>query len=380
MIRITTIAAALLIGLRPRRARRGAGGAASHATPRSRSRPGALRASSAPSTSTSCSAASRCSRTSAPTAIGARCWPSATSHEEGGPDSPEEQVKALAAELRRSPIRRPKAASARASRPTAGRRQLSDADAIAAFGVVPPDFSVIAKARGIDAAVPVVDLQLLHGLPGRRPGLHPCPDARLPRPAAGRRRRCPTASTTTRSSRATPSACRRRWPTAPSPTRTRPSRRRPTSMRSDVSAFLMWLAEPHLVARKESGLRVMVFLLLFAGLMWFVKQKLWGPIHRHNPSPDEVAAAGVATAPPSRSSRAAARSRIRRNRKGPSGALSLGGAIGAAVDLSRGSASATMRGRQRPCRPSPCATSRSIDNPPVRRASPCPRSVLQSPR
>jgi ubiquinol-cytochrome c reductase cytochrome c1 subunit len=48
----------------------------------------------------------------------------------------------------------------------------------------------------------------------------------------------------------------------------------------DVSAFLMWVAEPHLVARKESGFRVILFLILFAGLMWAVKEKLWAPVHR----------------------------------------------------------------------------------------------------
>jgi ubiquinol-cytochrome c reductase cytochrome c1 subunit len=56
----------------------------------------------------------------------------------------------------------------------------------------------------------------------------------------------------------------------------------------DVSAFLMWLAEPHLVDRKEAGFKVILFLVLFAGLMWFVKEKLWAPVHHHNPSPDEV--------------------------------------------------------------------------------------------
>jgi ubiquinol-cytochrome c reductase cytochrome c1 subunit len=49
----------------------------------------------------------------------------------------------------------------------------------------------------------------------------------------------------------------------------------------DVSAFLMWVAEPGLVARKEAGFRVILFLILFAGLMWMVKQKLWAPLHRH---------------------------------------------------------------------------------------------------
>ena len=59
----------------------------------------------------------------------------------------------------------------------------------------------------------------------------------------------------------------------------------------DVSAFLMWVAEPHLVARKAIGLQVLLFLFLFAGLMWFVKQRLWTPIHHHNPDADDVAAA-----------------------------------------------------------------------------------------
>jgi ubiquinol-cytochrome c reductase cytochrome c1 subunit len=66
----------------------------------------------------------------------------------------------------------------------------------------------------------------------------------------------------------------------------------------DVSAFLMWLAEPHLMERKSAGFRVIVFLLLFAGLMWFVKERLWGPIHHHNPSPKEAAAHGATKAPP----------------------------------------------------------------------------------
>ena len=46
----------------------------------------------------------------------------------------------------------------------------------------------------------------------------------------------------------------------------------------DVSAFLMWLSEPHMVARKETGLQVILFLILFAGLMYAVKQRLWAKI------------------------------------------------------------------------------------------------------
>jgi ubiquinol-cytochrome c reductase cytochrome c1 subunit len=46
----------------------------------------------------------------------------------------------------------------------------------------------------------------------------------------------------------------------------------------DVSAFLMWAAEPHLVERKEMGFRVMAFLIIFAGLVYLTKRKVWGAI------------------------------------------------------------------------------------------------------
>ena len=43
----------------------------------------------------------------------------------------------------------------------------------------------------------------------------------------------------------------------------------------DVSAFLMWAAEPHLQARKQTGFSVMAFLLVFAGLLYATKRKVW---------------------------------------------------------------------------------------------------------
>ncbi|MEP0232585.1 cytochrome c1 [Roseibium sp.] len=43
----------------------------------------------------------------------------------------------------------------------------------------------------------------------------------------------------------------------------------------DVSAFMMWAAEPHLEARKKMGFRVMIFLIVFAGLLYFTKKHLW---------------------------------------------------------------------------------------------------------
>jgi len=46
----------------------------------------------------------------------------------------------------------------------------------------------------------------------------------------------------------------------------------------DVTAFLMWTAEPHLDARKRIGLQVMIFLIVFATLMWFVKRRIWAKV------------------------------------------------------------------------------------------------------
>lgn len=47
---------------------------------------------------------------------------------------------------------------------------------------------------------------------------------------------------------------------------------------TDVSAFLMWVADPHMNDRKEAGFRVLLFLLVFAGLMYMVKRRLWAGV------------------------------------------------------------------------------------------------------
>ena len=43
----------------------------------------------------------------------------------------------------------------------------------------------------------------------------------------------------------------------------------------DVSAFMMWVAEPHLSGRKQTGFVVLLFLVLFAGLMYATKRRIW---------------------------------------------------------------------------------------------------------
>jgi cytochrome c1 len=47
----------------------------------------------------------------------------------------------------------------------------------------------------------------------------------------------------------------------------------------DVAAFLMWTAEPHLEARKRIGLQVILFLIFFAGLLYFTKKRVWSKVH-----------------------------------------------------------------------------------------------------
>jgi ubiquinol-cytochrome c reductase cytochrome c1 subunit len=46
----------------------------------------------------------------------------------------------------------------------------------------------------------------------------------------------------------------------------------------DVSAFLMWAAEPHLEDRKKTGFRVMFFLILFSALIYLTKRKIWAEV------------------------------------------------------------------------------------------------------
>lgn len=49
----------------------------------------------------------------------------------------------------------------------------------------------------------------------------------------------------------------------------------------DVASFLSWAAEPKLEERKKIGLRVIVFLAVFATLLFFVKKRIWAGIEGH---------------------------------------------------------------------------------------------------
>jgi cytochrome c1 len=49
----------------------------------------------------------------------------------------------------------------------------------------------------------------------------------------------------------------------------------------DVAAFLMWTAEPHLESRKRIGFQVMIFLIVFAALLYFTKKRVWSAVEGH---------------------------------------------------------------------------------------------------
>ena len=48
----------------------------------------------------------------------------------------------------------------------------------------------------------------------------------------------------------------------------------------DVTAFLMWAAEPTMVERKQAGFRNLVMIVILAVLLYFTNKKLWQPIKR----------------------------------------------------------------------------------------------------
>ena len=48
-------------------------------------------------------------------------------------------------------------------------------------------------------------------------------------------------------------------------------------MSEDVAAFLMWTAEPKMMARKSAGLTAVLFLIFLTVLLYFTNKKIWAP-------------------------------------------------------------------------------------------------------
>ena len=50
-------------------------------------------------------------------------------------------------------------------------------------------------------------------------------------------------------------------------------------MAADVSTFLMWAAEPTLERRRQLGVSVTLFLIVFTGILYAAKRKVWSDLH-----------------------------------------------------------------------------------------------------
>jgi len=48
----------------------------------------------------------------------------------------------------------------------------------------------------------------------------------------------------------------------------------------DVSAFLMWTAEPKMMARKQAGFAGVIFLTILAVLLYLTNKRIWAPVKR----------------------------------------------------------------------------------------------------
>jgi cytochrome c1 len=53
----------------------------------------------------------------------------------------------------------------------------------------------------------------------------------------------------------------------------------------DIAAFLMWTAEPKLNQRKQTGLKSIVFLIIFAGMLYAIKRRIWAGLHDTSGTP-----------------------------------------------------------------------------------------------
>jgi len=199
----------------------------------------------------------------------------------GGPEFPEKEVEALAAsyKIKDGPNQageyfdRPGRPSDRFPPPFANEQ----AARAALAGNYPPDMSVLAKARGYSRGFPLFLFDALPGFSYQEHGVDyivslmegyedPPPDVKMPDGQfydpymPGRRIGMPpplSEGVVTYEDGAPQTI---------------------DQYAKDVAAFMMWVAEPHLESRKRIGLGVVAFLLVFVGLLYFTKRKIWSNV------------------------------------------------------------------------------------------------------
>ena len=201
--------------------------------------------------------------------------------EPGGPGFSEAQVKALAVEYQVEDATaegglRPAGAADRWPSPFANDQEARDANG----GSLPPDFSVLAKARGVTDPFPTWVFNYFTGyqeggadyIYALLNGYHEAPEGFELAPGQYYNEYFPG------------NAIGMAPPLADGSVTYVPGEdgvgvpETVEQYSADVSAFMMWMAEPHLVSRKQTGFVVLLFLVLFAGLMYATKRKLWAGI------------------------------------------------------------------------------------------------------
>ncbi|SEQ06040.1 ubiquinol-cytochrome c reductase cytochrome c1 subunit [Devosia sp. YR412] len=208
--------------------------------------------------------------------------------EEGGPSFSEEQVKALAAEYEVDDAtadggRRKAVPADRWPSPFATEQDARDANG----GALPPDFSVLAKARGVTDAFPFWVFNYFTGYSEGGPdyihallnGYH----EEVPESA-------PHNSDGTPFDLAEGKHYNDYFPghaigMAPplsdglvTYVAAEGEAEVPQTLdqySQDVAAYMMWMAEPHLAGRKQTGFVVLLFLIGFSALMYLTKRRIW---------------------------------------------------------------------------------------------------------
>ncbi len=193
--------------------------------------------------------------------------------EKGGPEFSQSQVKALAAEFKIKDVDDKGEPIERDGRPADRfpKLFLNNDAAAAVHGVAPPDLSVMAKARSYSRGFPLFVIDALPGIAYQEHGVdflyalltgYTNPDdlnwnkyfpghaIKMAKPLSDGQVEYTDGSPKTESQYA-----------------------------KDVTAFLYWAAEPKMEERKRTGFNVMIFLIVFAGLMYFTKKKIWADAH-----------------------------------------------------------------------------------------------------
>lgn len=196
---------------------------------------------------------------------GLRYLPYRELEEEGGPALPEDQMRAYAAQFE---VDDPETGETRPATPSDHFPHSSLENA--------PDLTLMAKARhGFEGPSGLLVNQLLHGIGG------PEYIATLLQGFTGETRE--EAGATLYENHVFPAG----WMAMPPPlsddqvTYADGTPATVDQMSQDVAAFLMWAAEPKMMARKSAGLTAVLFLLLLTVLLWFTNKKLWAP-HKGN--------------------------------------------------------------------------------------------------